>query len=110
MGKPANGTDVLYSSLGGDLDLGEIVAMFVDEMPERVATLLATLDAGDLEGLRRAAHQLKGAAGSYGFGPISPSAAKVEDAIRANAPEQQIRDSVDALVDLCNRTRAGTPQ
>ena len=32
--------DVIYSSLGTDPDLGELVEMFVDEMPDRVSTLL----------------------------------------------------------------------
>lgn len=103
-------TEPLYSSLGGDLDLGEIVEMFVDEMPERVGTLLKLLDASDWEALRRAAHQIKGAAGSYGFDPISPCAAQLEQTIKDDQPEEQIRRAVAELADICNRARAGTPQ
>ena len=66
----------VYSRLAGDPDLGEIVDLFVEEMPERVATLLDQLQAQDWEGLRRTAHQLKGAAGSYGFDMISPCAGR----------------------------------
>jgi len=102
-------TEPLYSSLGGDPELGEIVQMFVEAIPGRVATLLEQLEAADWEGVRRTAHQIKGAAGSYGFDPISPCAAKVENGVRRNEPEEQIRDAVDALVDLCNRVRAGAP-
>ncbi|MBN1908328.1 MAG: Hpt domain-containing protein [Pirellulales bacterium] len=100
----------LYSDLGADPDLGELVEMFVDEMPDRVANIQKLLDASNWEELRRAAHQLKGAAGSYGFSPISPTAAVVEDAIRAEQPEEQIRQAVETLCDMCNRVRAGAPQ
>jgi len=102
-------TAVMYSSLGSDPDLGEIVAMFVDEMPGRVALLSDLLSAGDWEGLRRTAHQLKGSAGSYGFDPISPCAGDVENAVRNDQPEEQIRAAVEALIDMCTRARAGAP-
>ena len=101
--------ECIYSSLGGDPELGEIVDMFVEEMPDRVATLLARMNDHDWEGLRTAAHQLKGAAGSYGFGAISPCAGKLESAIRDNDPEEHIRETVAELVELCRRVRCGTP-
>ena len=94
--------------MGGDPDLGDIVAMFVDEIPARVSALSALLADGDWEDLRRAAHQLKGSAGSYGFEGISPLAGKVEDTIRSGEPEEAIRAAVDELLDLCSRVRAGT--
>ncbi len=100
----------LYSSLGSDPDLGEIVELFVNEMPDRVATVLEQLDNSDWEGLRRTAHQLKGAAGSYGFDAISPSAALVEAAVRDGEPEQRIRDTVSELIGLCNRATSGVPE
>ncbi len=99
----------LYSTLAEDPDLGEIVAAFVEEMPERVDNLIRLLDGGDWEPLRRAAHQLKGAAGSYGFGPITSAAAELEDAIRRAGPDQDIRRACDELVELCRLARAGTP-
>jgi HPt (histidine-containing phosphotransfer) domain-containing protein len=101
--------EYVYSRLASDPDLSDIVEMFVEEMPERVANLLSQLDSGDIEALRRTAHQLKGAAGSYGFDIISPSAAKVEAAIRDGESEQRLRETVDALVDLCKRARCGMP-
>jgi HPt (histidine-containing phosphotransfer) domain-containing protein len=110
MTQVTNGTELVYSTLGGDPDLSEIVALFVAEIPGRVATLLAKLDAGDWEGLRRTAHQLRGAAGSYGFDPLTPSVARLEDATGQHAPEQEIRAAVDSLVALCSRVCAGTPR
>ena len=100
----------LYSSLGSDPDLGEIVTMFVDEMPGRIATIEAQAAAGDWDELRRTAHQLKGAAGSYGFDAISPVAAAVEAAIRLASSPEEIRDRVEILVGMCRRATAGAPK
>jgi histidine phosphotransfer protein HptB len=100
----------IYSTLGADPDLAEIVAMFVDEMPARVVTLTRHFDNKDWESLRQAAHQLKGAAGSYGFEPISPSAGRVEAAVRNNEAEERIHEAVVELVNLCNSARCGQPQ
>lgn len=99
--------ELIYSTLGGDPDLGDIVDLFVEEMPDRINALLAQLQSGDWEALRRTAHQIKGAAGSYGFEAISPGAAVVEMAIRGGEEEARIRESVAALVALCRRARPG---
>ena len=99
----------LYSSLGGNPDLAEIVEMFVQEMPHRIATLLDQLDASNWEELQRTVHRLKGAAGSYGFAPVTPHAAKLENALREDPSLEEIREMVDALVEMCSRLRAGTP-
>jgi histidine phosphotransfer protein HptB len=100
--------ECLYSRLGSDPDLGEIVTMFVEEMPGRIAKLLEQLNRGDLESLRCTAHQLKGAAGSYGFDSISPSAGRLESAVRDHEPIEQIRAAVEEVVQLCSRARAGS--
>ncbi len=99
----------LYSTLGGDPDFGELVELFVEEMPERIEGFLDLLDAEDWESLRRNAHQLKGAAGGYGFEPITRAAAQAEAAVRDGQPEPQIRQAVEDLVHLCRRARAGMP-
>jgi histidine phosphotransfer protein HptB len=103
-------SDVIYSRLGTDLDLGEIVTLFVEEMPARTDTLRAKFQSADWEGLARSAHQLKGAAGSYGFDEISPCAGRLEAALEQNEPEAVIRATVKELLDLCSRVRAGGPE
>jgi HPt (histidine-containing phosphotransfer) domain-containing protein len=101
--------ECIYSRLAKDPDLRDIVEMFVDEMPERLASMTGYLETGDLEGLRRTAHQLKGAAGSYGFEPITPCAGKLESAIRDGEPEVRIRQIVSELVEICGRVRCDKP-
>ena len=99
----------LYSSLGGDADFAPLLAWFVEELPSRIATFEEQLAAGDWDGLRQAAHQLKGAGGSYGFAPITPAAGRLEAAVVQREPEEEIRAAVEALVDLCRRACAGQP-
>ncbi|MEA1950355.1 MAG: Hpt domain-containing protein [Planctomycetota bacterium] len=100
----------IYSTLGSDPDLGELVELFVDEMPERVQNITNLLEQSDWEELRRAAHQLKGAAGSYGFDAISPTAAVVENKIRGEHCEEEICQAIEELCDICLSARAGTPE
>ena len=109
MNTTAGNAELLYSTLADDPDLCEIVDMFVDEMPDRIANLLDQLESGNRKELRRAAHQLKGAAGSYGFDAISPSAATLEKALRSDKPEAEIQRATDSLVALCRRATSGTP-
>ena len=99
----------LYSTLGGDPDLGELVEMFVDEMPGRIQKLQTQGSERNWEALAVSAHQLKGAAGSYGFDQVSPYAADLESAARNPDSEDRILNSLDQLVDLCSRLRAGIP-
>jgi len=99
--------DVYYSSMGDDADLSEIVRMFVDEMPDRIKKLNSCYEADDQEGLGRAAHQLKGAAGSYGFDQITPYAGCLESAVRENHSDDEVKQALDALVGACEKVRAG---
>jgi len=102
-------SEPLYSSFGTDPELGEIVELFVEEMPDRIQMLIDQYDANDWHGLRRTAHQLKGAAGSYGFDEISPRAARLERFLGDDEPEEQIRSAVEELIAVCGRVRPGGP-
>jgi histidine phosphotransfer protein HptB len=99
----------LYSPLAEDPDLRDIVDLFVAELPQRVQNVLDRFQTRDWDGLRRTAHQLKGAAGSYGFEPITPAAARVEDAVARRCPEEELSQAVSELVMLCGRARGGVP-
>jgi histidine phosphotransfer protein HptB len=99
----------LYSQLAGDPDLADIVEMFVEEMPARMEALRDRLSKADWQGLQQLAHQMKGAAGSYGFGTVSPVAGKLESAIRDGEPEERIRTAITELIEICGRVRSGLP-
>lgn len=110
MTQSALSAESVYSTLGTDPDLGELVDMFVDEMPDRIATLIDAFQTGDHDILRRTAHQLKGSLGSYGFDQLTSFAAELETAVADDTTEDQIRESLDALVSLCKKLRAGAPE
>lgn len=97
----------IYSQFGDDEDLGELVAMYVDEMPGRIQSLVDAYQASSRDDLARLAHQLKGASGSYGFTQISTAAARLETGIRQQQP---IEAAFDEVIDLCRRAQAGTAQ
>jgi HPt (histidine-containing phosphotransfer) domain-containing protein len=100
-------TDPIYSKLGSDPELGELVEMFVSEMPDRIAAILARYDMGDFKELARLAHQIKGAAGSYGFNGLTPAAERLEVSAGKNEPADLIREAVDELIEMCGRLRCG---
>lgn len=109
MGLSTSGTQALYSSLADDPDLAEIVEMFVDEMPGRIEALIQQYDQANFPELGRLAHQIKGAAGSYGFGDITPYAAKLESAAKSQQAPDQITAALEDLLTMCRSVRAGTP-
>ena len=102
-------TQFVHSSLAADPDLGELVDLFVDELPNRLDALKTQAESADWEQLRRTAHQLKGAAGSYGFDAITSPAARLEHAAREGCQEEDILLALEELISLCRRVRAGTP-
>jgi histidine phosphotransfer protein HptB len=98
-----------YSELGRDPELAELVDVFVAEMPNRVEQVMTHAAYHDWEKLGRTAHQLKGAAGSYGFHALTQPALRLEQAAHRNEPEEQILAAVNELVELCGRIRSGPP-
>lgn len=102
----------LHSSLASDPDMAELVDMFLDELPQRLTVLTTAVDAGDIETLRRLAHQLKGAAGGYGFDPIGKAAGSLEALLKASGDAAQsqlssMSGSIDDLKTLCERALLG---
>jgi PAS domain S-box-containing protein len=100
----------VYSTLADDPHLGELVTMFVEEMPARSAGLETQAHERNWEQLGRLAHQLKGTAGGYGFEVITVCAAQLEHAVREQCIEEQVLAALEELLGLCRRVRSGTPQ
>jgi HPt (histidine-containing phosphotransfer) domain-containing protein len=87
--------------LANDPDLQTIVQIFVKEMPLRIQKLLDEYQAKDWEKLSYTAHQLKGAAGSYGFCEVSPVAAHLEQAAKFHTDENEILQILNELIRIC---------
>jgi HPt (histidine-containing phosphotransfer) domain-containing protein len=97
--------EILVSTLADDPDLGEIVRLYVGEMPQRIAALQASFELGDRVRLATLAHQMKGSAGSHGFHAITSYAATLERLSRFNASDEELRQAFEALIEICSRVR-----
>lgn len=98
--------NIMVSQLANDPDLLELVELFVNELPQRIAAIERGLSEENIEVVSRLAHQLKGAAGGYGFPLITDAARDLEDAARTQTSLESLRQCVDSLADLCRRARA----
>ncbi len=107
---PSSGGGPLYSEYADDPDMTELVEMFVCDLPERVEQIERSIQDSDLTSLKDLAHQLKGAAGGYGFSPITEAAAVVEKQTKEEAGLDQIKQSVDELLSLCHRATSNPKQ
>ena len=94
----------LYSDLAGDEDMMELVEFFVDELQQRIDALKTAMQQSDESELKTLAHQLKGAAGGYGFPSISECAGDVEQGVMACEGDiASVTEKVEALINLCRR-------
>jgi HPt (histidine-containing phosphotransfer) domain-containing protein len=102
----------LLSEFAGDPDMGELVTLFVSEMPGRLSALQAAWTTGHVQSLVRMAHQLKGSSPGYGFPAIGQAAATLEDRLRELAERNQdgqlesFHREFTQLIDLCRRASA----
>ena len=91
----------IYSSLASDPDFVELVEIYVSDIPARVATCVGFVESQNWPELKRFAHQIKGSAGSYGFGQITAIAALLEAALaRETELEQKTKLAEDLISHL----------
>lgn len=90
----------LRSNLEHEPSIHKLLSKFIARLPERVDALFAMLDEKNLESLRQTIHQLKGAAGGYGFPQLTELAGRAEQKIRNGDPFEDVRREVNALIDL----------
>lgn len=96
----------LPSTFADDPDLAEIVTAFIGALPERMREIRTAMERQDVQALRRLTHQLKGAAGGYGFATITDAAAAVQDAIDRGATTKRVDGALFDLLLLCRRAAA----
>jgi signal transduction histidine kinase/DNA-binding response OmpR family regulator len=81
-------------------EVRQFLPMFIDELPGRVAALTRLFSENNRNELADIIHTLKGIGGMYGFMPISDLAGEIEQALREDEPLDDIRDRIEALIDL----------
>jgi signal transduction histidine kinase/DNA-binding response OmpR family regulator len=99
----ASADRLMTSELSDDPDLAELLPGFVRMLPKKVDRLFELLSAGELHELCQLAHQLKGAAGGYGFPLVTQGAAQLESELHESAPLDQITATVAELAFLIRR-------
>lgn len=99
-------TGELVSDIADDADMVELVEMFVDELPEKVANMTKSLEDQDFDTLSRLAHQLKGSGGGYGFPTITEAAKILENNAKGGQDIEALAAQIKELASLCNRARA----
>jgi chemotaxis protein histidine kinase CheA len=112
-GAVAADLEILCSDLADDPEMGALVEQFLLALGDRADTALRAHAVQDFVSLARIAHQLKGAAGGYGFSPIGDAAMHVEHAAHdltasdSTVPHSsQINTLNNAMAVLLNRCRA----
>lgn len=90
----------IRSAYADDPDYRELIEVFLDAAPERARELRVAFDSGSLDHVLLKAHQLKGAAGGFGFQGLTELAAALERACRGGAREQieaVLRETLDYM-------------
>jgi CheY-like chemotaxis protein/HPt (histidine-containing phosphotransfer) domain-containing protein len=90
-------------------EIAALTACFLDGLPSRVDALVRGLDAGDVARVSMLAHQLKGAAGLYGFPTLSNAAAALEQCARTASQVDELVSRARTVVDLCERAHLADP-
>ena len=93
----------LLSEFVHDQEMREVLAEFIANLPSHVSRLTELLSRQDLDELRRAVHQLKGAGGGYGFPQITDAAAAAEQRIKVSDSLDAIAAHIRLLIDLIRR-------
>ncbi len=99
-------SSTIHSSLASDPELAGLIAEFVAEMPLRVARLRRQLANQQWQALGYTVHQLKGAAGSYGFTPLTTMAQDLETLLTQHGELQDVQTLSQKLIGLCQRLSA----
>ena len=97
-------------SIDGDKGLfEELMGLFLEDYPQRLEEIEAALEKGDSDATERAAHTLKGAAGSLGLSRIQKRALQLEeqgrasDLVQAGKTLESLRAELEKLNLFCSR-------
>jgi HPt (histidine-containing phosphotransfer) domain-containing protein len=82
-----------------DAALAAVRAQFAEALPEKAANIGALVARGAWDDARRAAHRLRGSAGTYGFVELGARAAAIEELLLAEpaGPSGEARERVARL-------------
>lgn len=85
-------------------DFEALLPKFMTNRKKEIVTMREALERNDLEGIRKIAHGMKGAGGSYGFDRVTAMAATIEQAAKAGSAAP-IASELDLLSTYLERVR-----
>ena len=94
----------IVSFLSDNPDYQKTIETFVENLPQRIPEMQQALDAENLHDLAFKVHVLKGLGGFAGFPIYTELAKSLEQAIQGSQMAE-IRQKLDEMVALCQRTR-----
>lgn len=97
----------LRSEFADDPEMAELLVYFLGELQQCVDRLTEAWQISSREDLRVLAHQIRGAAGGYGFPTVTKSAAELEQALMSDETQVAwLKEKVEDLIALCRRAAA----
>jgi histidine phosphotransfer protein HptB len=95
----------MVSQFADDEEIAEILGGFVGRLAGQIDAMHAAHESGQHDDLRRLAHKLKGAGGSYGYPRLTEACSTLEDAAKASNKhaEAAALEAVAALVRAIQR-------
>ena len=96
----------IVSTLSLDPDMIELVEIFVAEVPDKVERIVSFEASQNWPELKRAAHQLKGSAGGYGFDCLAPTCQQLEQMLQEAPEPWQVAQLTQLLVTQLLQLRA----
>jgi signal transduction histidine kinase/CheY-like chemotaxis protein len=98
--------EAIASACRDDTDMAGIIAEFIGQLPQRLAEMRQAAANSQWDVLLRAAHQLKGAGGSYGYTCLSDAARELESRAKRRDVEA-VMLALNNLTKLSERIRVG---
>lgn len=96
-------TERIRSLLEHNPRVAKLLPAFTSELSAQVHRMLDYMEQGRLDALRTLLHQIKGAAGGYGFPGITSLAARAESSIKESRQLDDVKSEVEALIDSLRR-------
>ena len=106
--KTARPDSPLRSEFADDPDMAELLVYFMGELQQRADRLNTAWQNANHDDLQMLAHQIRGAAGGYGFPTVTKSAAELEQALMSDETQVALlKEKVEDLIALCRRAASG---
>lgn len=100
------GTGIGRARFPDDPEMAELAELFLAQLAVRLEAMRRAWSEGDLAGVRFVSHQLRGAAGGYGFPEVGTAAGAIEDLLRGEAEAPLVRDRIEELEQTVRRLSA----